>query len=63
MAEIYQNVRATLTSMEVGDQARNPIEQMKSVRAQASELGVIRDRRYKTSTDRKERIISVIRIV
>ena len=62
MAENPQKIRPTLSGMEVGDQAQFPIEQMKSVRAQASELGVILDRTYKTTTDRKERIISVTRI-
>ena len=61
MAENPQKIRPTLTGMEVGDQARFPIEQMKSVRTQASELSAILDRTYKTSTDRKERVISVPR--
>ena len=39
MAENLIKVRPTLTEMEIGDQTAFPIEQMKSVRAQASELG------------------------
>lgn len=61
MAENLIKVRPTLTEMEIGDQTAFPIEQMKSVRAQASELGVILDRKYQTKTNRAERIISVTR--
>lgn len=61
MAEYAQKIRPTLTGMEVGEKTTFPIEQMKSVRAQASELGVIHNRTYKTSTNRVERIITVTR--
>lgn len=61
MAENLIKVRPTLTGMEIGDQTAFPIEQMKSVRAQASELGVILDRKYQTKTNRADRTISVIR--
>lgn len=61
MAENLTKVRPTLTDMKVGDETSFPIEQMKSIRAQASELGVILDRKYKTATNRKERVIRVTR--
>lgn len=61
MAENLIKVRPTLTEMKVGDQKSFPIEQMKSVRAQASELGVILDRKYKTKSNRRERTICVTR--
>lgn len=61
MAEKNIKVRPALSGMEVGEKAAFPIEQMKSVRAQASELGIILNRTYQTKTDRKERTITVTR--
>lgn len=64
MAEKTENtikIRPTLTGMEVGDTQTFPVRIMKSVRSQASELGVILDRQYKTSTNRAERTITVTR--
>ena len=54
-------VRPTLTGMEVGDEVSFPVLQMKSVRAQCSELGVILDRRYQTRVNRTTRVITVTR--
>ena len=62
MSENTIKIRPTLTSMEVGDTCTFPVRRMKSVRAQASELGVILDRQYKTSINRTERTIRVTRI-
>ena len=61
MAENQIKIRPTLTSMEVGDKTTFPVRRMKSVRAQASELGVILDRTYKTVTNRADRTITVTR--
>lgn len=62
MAENLIKVRPALTEMEVGDNMTFPIEQMKSVRAQASELGLILNRRYQTRADREQRTLTVTRI-
>lgn len=61
MAENPIKIRPTLTGMEIGDTCLFPVRQMKSVRAQASELGVILDRKYQTRTNRQDRTISVTR--
>lgn len=61
MTENLIKIRPTLTRMEVGDNAAFPIEQMKTVRSQASELGVIHNRRYQTKTSRTDRTIIVTR--
>lgn len=55
-------VRPALREMEVGDSLTFPIEGLKSVRAQASELGVVLCRRYATATDRETRTIKVTRV-
>lgn len=47
--------------MEVGDKTTFPVRRLKSVRAQASELGVILDRTYRTATNRAERTVTVTR--
>ena len=62
MAENQVKVRPTLTDLEVGKAVTLPIEKTKSVRAQASDLGLILNRKYQTETDREKRIITVIRI-
>ena len=54
-------VRPTLTCMEVGDAVGFPILQLKSVRAQASELGLIHARRYQTRVDKEARVVTVTR--
>lgn len=62
MAENQVKVRPTLTDLEVGKTVTFHIEKTKSVRAQASDLGLILNRKYQTETDREKRIITVIRI-
>lgn len=62
MAENHLKIRPTLANMEVGESNDFPIEQMRSVRAMASELGVIHDRKYRTRTNRQDRTITVTRI-
>lgn len=57
-----EKVRPLLIKMEVGQTITFGIEKIKSVRTQASELGAIMDRRYKTRTDREERIITIKRL-
>ncbi len=56
-----KKIRPTLTGMEVGEEVSFPVEQMKSVRAQASELGVILDRRFSTRLNRQDRLLIVTR--
>lgn len=59
--ERTKKIRPTLTGMEVGDVVAFPVVQMKSVRAQASELGVILDRKFQTRLNRQERTLIVTR--
>ncbi|MBD5272839.1 MAG: hypothetical protein HDS42_06215 [Bacteroides sp.] len=61
MAENPIAIRPTLSAMEKGDKVLFPIAKMKSVRAQASELGVILNRRYQTKSNRADRTIAVTR--
>lgn len=62
MAENQVKVRPALTDLEVGEKIVFPIAKTKSVRAQASDLGLILDRRYQTETDREKRTIVVTRL-
>lgn len=55
-------VRPTLANMEVGESVTFPIEKMKSVRTQATEIGAIKGVTFKTKTNRIERTIEVKRI-
>jgi hemerythrin superfamily protein len=57
-----EKIRPKLMNMEVGDEVIFPIEKMKSVRVEASELGAIMDRIYETHSDRIRRTLTVIRI-
>lgn len=57
-----EKVRPALIKLEVGETAVFGIERLKSIRTQASELGAIFNRQYKTRTDREERTITVKRI-
>lgn len=61
MTENQIKIRPTLTQMEVGETCKFPVHKLKSVRAQASELGVILDRTYRTTTNRAERTVTVTR--
>lgn len=47
-----EKLRPALANMEVGQTRTFPIEKMKSVRTQASELGMMYGRLYTTKTDR-----------
>ena len=62
MAENQVKVRPALRELNVGETVTFPIARTKVVRAQASDLGLIHERKYKTETDREKRIITVIRI-
>lgn len=48
--------------MAVGDSIKFPISRLKSVRTQASELGMMYERQYTTKTDRADKTIEVTRI-
>ena len=62
MSDKSTKIRPILSQMEIGDKTEFPIIRMKSVRAQASELGAILNRRYSTQSDRENRIIIVTRL-
>ena len=54
-------IRPALVELNVGDEIVFPIEKLRSVRAQASELGAILDRKYTTKMNRIERTLTVKR--
>lgn len=60
-SETQEKIRPILIGLKKGQSYAFPIERMKSVRTQASEIAMIFDRAYKTETDRKERKIYVSR--
>ena len=62
MAENNEKIRPVLISLEVGASVTFPISRLKSVRTQASELGAIFNRQFKTKTDRGSQTITVMRI-
>ena len=62
MTEITQKIRPTLYEMAVVDTVKFPISRLKSVRTQASELGMMYERQYTTKTDRSDKTIEVTRI-
>lgn len=49
-------------ALKIGDSATFHISRLKSVRTQASELGAIYSRQYKTKTDRTQQTITVTRV-
>lgn len=61
MENITKKIRPTLLGMAIGEIITFPIEKLKSVRVQASELGAIFDMGFKTRTDRDLRIIEITR--
>lgn len=62
MNDVTQKIRPTLYDMAVGDSVKFPISRLKSVRTQASELGMMYERQYTTKTDRSDKSIEVTRI-
>lgn len=61
MTETTQKIRPALYGMEVGGTIKFPISRLKSVRTQASELGMMFERHYTTKTNREEKTIEVTR--
>lgn len=55
-------ITAVLNGMQIGDTAVYPIAMTRSVRVVSSELGLIKNRKYKTTTDRAARTITVKRL-
>lgn len=62
MAANQVKVRPALSKLNVGETVTFPIARTKVVRVQASDLGLILERKYKTETDRTKRVIIVTRI-
>jgi hypothetical protein len=62
MEEKIQKIRPALTSLEIGETIEFPIIKLKSVRTQASELGIILSRQFTTRTDRATQRIYVTRV-
>ena len=62
MAENLEKIRPMLTSLKIGYEATFSISRLKSVRTQASELGAIFNRQFKTWTNRENQTITVKRI-
>lgn len=54
MEEKAEKIRPALMALEVDKEVSFPISRLKSVRTQASELGAIYGRQFKTKTDRGE---------
>lgn len=61
MAAENERIRPVLVAMKTGEAHAFPIERMKSVRTQASEISMIYDRQFRTETDRIKREIRVFR--
>lgn len=61
MAENMEKIRPALVALEVGDEITFHISRLKNVRTQASELGAIYNRQFKTRTDREKQTITVMR--
>ena len=62
MNENVEKIRPVLVSLEIGASVSFPISRLKSVRTQASELGAIYNRQFKTKTDRNNQTITVTRV-
>jgi len=62
MTDNTQKIRPALVELQVGETISFPISRLKSVRTQASELGAIYERQFKTKTDRVAKTIEVSRI-
>lgn len=61
MEDKNTKLRPALFEMAVGDTLTFPISRLKSVRTQASELGMMYERQYSTKTDRVAKTIEVTR--
>lgn len=63
MDQNIQKIRPLLNALLPGQSVTFPLVRMKSVRAQASELGMIYNRKYATRTDRELQVIIVKRVL
>ena len=63
MAENLEKISPALTALKEGGTVTYPISRLKSVRTQASELGAIYNRQFKTKTNRETQTITVKRII
>ena len=63
MEEISVKIRPALIVLNIGEETSFPIDKLKSVRTQASELGAIMSRQYTTKTNRANHLIRVKRIL
>ena len=61
MENINKKMRPQIIELEIGETVSFPIEKMKSVRAQTSEISCIMESIYSTSLNRVDRTITVIR--
>ena len=61
MEDKNTKLRPALYEMAGGDTLTFPISRLKSVRTQASELGMMYERQYSTKTDRVAKTIEVTR--
>lgn len=61
MTEQKEKIRPILVGLKAGESHPFPIERLKSVRTQASEIAMIYDRQFKTETNRMDRTITVTR--
>lgn len=62
MTENVLKICPALVELKVGETISFPISRLKSVRTQASELGAIYERQFKTKTDRVAKTIEVTRV-
>lgn len=62
MTKNMLKIRPALVELKVGETISFPISRLKSVRTQASELGAIYERQFKTKTDRVAKTIEVTRV-
>lgn len=61
MTEQNEKIRPVLVGLQPGETHSFPVERLKSVRTQASEISMIYDRKFKTETSREDRTITVTR--
>lgn len=61
MVEKPKKMRPQIVGLQVGESVSFPIEKMKTIRAQASELNCIMQRVYATTLNRVDRTIIVTR--
>lgn len=62
MAKNQPKIRPAISGLKVGEEVSFHISKVKSVRTQASELGMIEEKRFQTETDREAHVIIVRRI-